>query len=213
MAPYIDRFQAAAYRSTVMYGSELNPDLALDATRTPYDKGVVDAILMDFKDGVITSATALPGKCFAIVREASYVLFEMGIDNVITIGNVSANSKRQFSIVQAQLDNDISTGFVSNQPANAHAWLTLDTGQILDPTILPSWAYHDEDRVMDLDDAIYLSGHPCEALLSYDPFVTGFVYHLRVVTHPMASESFTKYLEWLEHSRIFKRNIARKREA
>ena len=213
MTFYIQKFQSAAFRSTLLYGGELNPPLALETARAPYGAEVVDAVLSDFTDGVVTSAMALPGNCFAIVREASYVLFEMGIDNVITIGNVVANGKDQFFIDQAKVVNDISIGFEPSKPANAHAWLTLDTGQILDPTILPSWAYHDEGRVTELNDAIYLSGQPCGAQFTHEPFLTGFVYHLQVVTHPIAYESFAKYSEWLEHSSIFKRNIARKREA
>lgn len=211
MKSYIDRFQSAAFRSTFLYGEKLNPSISIDANRAEYDKSVVEAIVNDFKNGVVTSATALPGHCFAIIREASYVLFEMGIDNSITIGNVYANDRPHFSTTQQSVEQDITEGFNPLAPANAHAWLTLDTGQIVDPTILPSWAYHVENREIEIENAIYLSGTPVDVTLLYEPYLTGFAYHLRVVTHPVSGESFKRYCDWLDHSGIFKRNIAKQR--
>jgi len=212
MNSYIERFQFVMGRSTRLYGADTNPALLLDITRPPYDDAVVAAVVSDFKDGVVDRASALPGNCFAIVREASYVLFEMGIDNAVTIGTVSANGRPHFSTTQSSVDRDMSSGFIPNSLANSHAWLTLDSGQILDPTILPSWAYHDEGREIELEDAIYLSGLRSEVKLEHDPFQTGFAYHLHVVSHPFAVESFQRYLDWLKHATIFKRKIARQRD-
>jgi len=180
MNTYAKRFQTAFFESTVLYGAELNPPLALEGKRPIYGKFVVDAILSDFEDGVATSAVALAGRCFAVAREASYVLFGMDIDNSITIGTVSVNGRPHFTTTANSIWQEMKEGFKPGIPANAHAWLTLDSGQILDPTILPSWAYHNEGRILELADAIYLSGISEQPNLVYTPYLTGFAYHLGV---------------------------------
>lgn len=157
------QFQAAFARSTQLCGAELNPELDLDRTRS-YGQEVVEALVADFRDGVVTSALELPGNCFTAIREASYVMFELGIDNAVTIGTVSVNGQAHFSTTRESVERDLKEGFNPMEHiTNAHAWLTLDSGQILDPTILPSWAYHDESRELAMGDAIYLeavTGHP-----------------------------------------------------
>jgi hypothetical protein len=209
-----DQFQAAFARSTELYGDELNPELDLEHTRA-YGQEVVAEVVADFRDGVVTSAMELPGHCFNAVREASYVLFEMGIDNAVTIGTVSVNGQPHFSTTRASVERDLQEGFKPMEHiTNAHAWLTLDSGQILDPTILPSWAHREEGRELGLEEAIYLDGVTRLPLMVHEPFITGFSYHLRVLSHPFFLPTpFHRYAEWLEHSRIFKRKIRRARAA
>jgi hypothetical protein len=80
----------------------------------------------------------------------------------------------------------------------------------LDPTILPSHAYHAEQLELALPDAIYLSGVTEKPKLSHLPYVTGFAYHFRVVTHSLAVESYALYTEWLEHTLTYKRILREK---
>jgi hypothetical protein len=206
------KFQAAFARSTRFYGVELNPELDLDSTRS-YGQEVVDAVAADFCDGVVKSALELPGNCFNAVREASYVLFKMDIDNAVTIGTVSVNGQPHFSTTRESVERDLREGFKPMAHiTNAHAWLTLDSGQILDPTILPSWAYHDEGRELGLGEAIYLESVTDRPLIAHEPFITGFSYHLRVLSHPyLLPAPFHRYAEWMEHAGIFKRKIRRAR--
>lgn len=205
-------FQAAFARSTELYGAQLNPDLDLDVSRS-YGHAVVRAVVADFRDGVVKSALDLPGNCFHAVLDASYVLLEMGIDNAVTIGNVSVNGRPHFDISAASVERDVREGF---QPwehvTNAHAWLTLDSGQVLDPTILPSWAYHEEGRELALDEAIYLGAvtdHPC---INHEPFITGFAYHLHVLSHPvLLPAAFQRFGKWMNDAEIYKRSIRMRR--
>lgn len=132
MDDYITKFLSAAFRSTALYGDEINPPLTIRAEQPLYGLPVIDAIVTDFLDGVVNDSAGLSGNCFGLVREASYVLFELGIDNSVTIGNVSVNSNPYFTTTEDTLASEMREGFRPDIPANAHAWLTLDSGQILD---------------------------------------------------------------------------------
>lgn len=204
---YLDQFDAVFTRSSAQCGADFNPGLLAVATGTTYGADVVDEVVADFKDGVVKSALELPGNCFAICRDASCVLFEAGIDHVVTIGNVTIEGSAQFDVTQDIIDRQILQGYVPLEPANAHCWLTLDSGQVLDPTILPSWAFHhDGGRELPLDEAIFLSGlHGTPAVVHW-PMLTGFAFHLGVVTHPSDRRSYV-HEEWMQHSMTFKRNI------
>lgn len=208
MSSYMERFAAAHLKSTSLFGPQINPRLNVDPARS-YGAEVVKAVADDLKDGVVTSAVALAGICFQIAREASYVLFELGIDNAVTIGTVLVDSKPYFTTTEQSLEAELRTGFEPNVAANAHAWLTLDSGQVIDATLLPSIAYHQHRREIEIDEAVYLSNG--DGAIEYIPMLTGFSYHLRVVTHPLAGESFVRYCTWLKHVGIFQRKIARMR--
>jgi hypothetical protein len=88
--------------------------------------------------------------------------------------------------------------------------LTLDTGQIVDLTVLASYFHRTRQEVPPLEEAIYLSGHMNSYTVTHTPFMVGFAYHLKVVTHPLATDgSYERYLKWLEHVDVFRRRIAR----
>jgi|GEM_PF-6202913 len=205
-------FLQAFHRSSNLYGSDLNPQLEVSQDRN-YGSEVTRAVVLDLMDGVVSSALELPGRCFNAVREASYVLFEMGIDNAITIGNVAINDRLQFSTNQDSIDADMIEGFKPFNPiTNAHAWLTLDSGQVLDPTILPSWWYKEHGKEITLTEAIYLSGPNHDLTVEHSPYLTGFSYHLKVISHPIfLPDDYGCFKDWLEHAYIFKRNIERSR--
>jgi hypothetical protein len=128
MSEYINAFSSATSFSSILFGEELNPPVAMNPERVPHGQTVINAIVADFADGVIRSTLDLPGNCFRFVRDASYVLFENGIDHVVTIGNVTVNGLAHFTCTPESVAIEFEKGFQPELVANAHAWLTLDTG-------------------------------------------------------------------------------------
>lgn len=211
MNDYIERYKKTEQFCLNEYRS-VTPPLTLCLKKEPYGKQVIDTIVADFLDGVVTSASALIGNCFCATREASYALFEAGIDNSLTIGNVAVNGKPRYTTTAATIRTEMQKGYVPSKPANAHAWLTLNTGQVVDLTVLASYYHHSGLKVPPLEDAIYLSGHTRSEPVTHTPYLTGFAYHLHVVSHPFAHDgSFERYQTWLEHVGVFRRKIAHRR--
>lgn len=213
MSQYLEKYKKAEQFCLNEYGPGVTPALKFRPEKEPYGKSVIDDIVADFLDGVVKSASGLIGQCFHATREASYVLFEAGIDNSVTIGNVSIAGKPQFSTTAATLRKEMQKGFVPAEPANAHAWLTLDSGQVIDLTILASYAHRTGKGEPSLEEAIYLSDYTSFAQMVHTPYMTGFAYHLRVVSHPWSTDgSYACYRDWLDHVDVFRRKIARQSE-
>lgn len=207
---YIKKFNASYEQTTSKFGQELNPPLITHDSLSQYDSNIIHELKKDFFDGVISSPEGLIGKSFHMVRDASYVLFEMGIDHVITIGNVSFDNTPYFSTSIESINNEIKEGFVKEKTANAHAWLTLDTGQILDLTILQSSNHKYKLDSLSFEDSIYLSGVSANPNILHEPLLTGFVYHFKVVLSPDNTMP-NIYSEWFKHLYEYKQLIAEKR--
>jgi hypothetical protein len=211
MNDYIEKFQSAHFRSTLLYGEQMNPSLNIDLEQQPYDLSIINAIVVDFKDGVVNDSSGLPGNCFGLAREASYVLFELGVDNAVTIGNVLVDNEPHFTTTEETLALEVKEGFLPDIPANAHAWLTLSSGQILDVSILASYAHQSGKELPLLSESIFLSGCIDVPTVHHLPFITGLAYHFKVVTHPNVTDgSYNRYYDWLKDSYIFKKNIETK---
>ena len=207
---YLKKFDSCYDYTTTNFGQELNPPLITHDSLSQYDSNIINELKKDFFDGVITAPEQLIGECFRVVREASYVLFQMGIDHVVTIGNVSFDNVPYFTTTLESIKNEMSEGFVKEKPANAHAWLTLDTGQILDLTILQSRSHHSKLGNLTFEDSIYLSGVSTNCKISHKPLLTGFAYHFKVFLSPDNTIP-NIYSEWFKHLYDYKNLIAEKR--
>jgi hypothetical protein len=68
--------------------------------------------------------------------------------------------------------------------ANAHFWITLVDGSILDGTLQPSIAHRDgRQEPLSFYDAIYIKRHDFSDGLEYLPLMIGLHYHFEVVIH------------------------------
>lgn len=212
LSTYTQKFQVALARSSELFLPEINPHMELDQDLVIDRNVVVSAICKDFLDGVVTNPYAMIGGCFQLAREASYVLFECGLDHTLTIGNVHLDGKPYFTTTLESLKEELQGLISPNAPANAHAWLTLQTGQVVDVTILASSAHKAGNLDLTLEDAIFVSTDEESRDICYEPLMTGFGYHLTVVSNPAVTNgSYERYCKWIDDTAIYKRIIGKAR--
>ncbi len=198
MEEYSSLYEQSKLRSKELFGSEFQPNvMAIDKEQPDYDSElIVNSIIRDFQD-FIPSTRALVGSCFKAVREASYVLNDLSIPHYLTIGNVKYCGKNYYSTSVSSLFQEIKQGYFPQSPANAHAWLTLNSGQVVDLTILSSLnARENNDTELGWEQAIYVSSSNSKSDLKYTPMLVGFGYHLKVASAPF-DLNFDNYFQWL----------------
>lgn len=193
---YNKQLERAFNKSIEIFGEFFTPSLtAID--KPSYNTDEIKKIISDdLLDGVIKRSSALAGKCYILVREASYVLHDNGIKHSLTIGNVKVNGKPYFTTTLESLTKEVENGYIPFEPANAHAWLTLDSGQILDLSILASIANKNKEKELSVFDAILVSKNDTPSKLEHIPMFTGFGYHFKVVTNQNIDSRFDVYLQW-----------------
>lgn len=208
---YPEAFRQAASRSH-------SPDFPLANTPLEIDPGapvdadtIRQAIALDLADGVVDTSLALVGRCFMVAREMSYVLFELSIPHAVTIGNVNVDGKPYFTTTLDTLAAEFTEGYVGGKDANAHCWLTLIDGSVLDATILPSLHYH---RALDtaplpLIDAIFLAAPSDSGALCHTPMLTGFNYHTAVFSSPIVDRNWPTIAQWINDFALVRRRMTR----
>ncbi len=194
---YKTAFYEAMARSLSVFDPMFTPTFLLD-NKTKYDVDYIKKIISDdFLDGVEKNPCALTGRCFMLAREASYVLHENGIRHYLTIGNVLVDGKPYYKTTIDSLMADVKNGYTCDEIVNAHVWLTLDSGQVLDLTMLSSIGHKNDKHKSSIYDAVYVSSDCKDDALVHVPMLAGFGYNLKVVTHPDLNSSwFDAYSEW-----------------
>ena len=206
MQNYFDLFTEASNRTDAIAGRmsnyplQITPELFLDIPM------IVAGIERDFSD-FLPNTDMLPGKCFVVARELSYVLCELGIRHTVTVGDIELVDGLYAGVTLEKLLQDVSDGyqldFVDGIPTgkliDAHAWITLENGMVIDATILPS--QHRKNvgatEMLSFADAVYYTGKPNTPVIRHIPMLTGFVYHQRVLTAVMDGD-FQNYFQWYE---------------
>jgi hypothetical protein len=172
----------------------IDPDLILDHDH------IRRSVANDLSDGVATNTWQLAGRCYLVARELSYILFDLKIPHAITIGNVSLDGRPYFSTTLNTLSKEFAVGYVPSTPANAHCWITLSNGSVLDASLAPSIAHREgQDDPLSFYDAVLVAPHGLTKRLEYEPLLTGFHYHFNVVTHPFLDRHYRTYTSWVEH--------------
>jgi hypothetical protein len=139
----------------------------------------------------------LIGECFGTVQIASEALLHNGIRHTVTIGNVLVNGKPYFNVSDESIMNDLNEGYIPNEPANAHAWITLENGCIVDMTILSSLAHHKlNKKPPKWIKSIYTSNETNSMKLSHIPYHLGPEYIIRVVNGP-SDHAFVHAYNWM----------------
>ena len=204
LTSYISKFSEAKKWTDHHYDQSMNYDLLIDENKNINVEKVVEAIAKDFSD-FIRDSDWLPGRCFRIVREISYVLFELKIKHTVTIGDIELKDGKYVNITRKDLIEEIRAGYQIDfneqgvpigKTANAHCWITLENGLIIDATILASQNRKNNDyKPLPFKEAIYYSGKKDTPVVKYIPLITGFAYHYLVLTHEMDG-SFDTYMHW-----------------
>ncbi|CAH0530703.1 hypothetical protein CTH30272_03045 [Allocatenococcus thiocycli] len=198
MNEYQELYKQAMLRSEEIFGSKYLPNkMSIDLSLKDYSTDVIkNALIADFQE-FIPSTNALVGSCFKVVREASYVLNELGVPHYLTIGDVTYKGKPYYRTTVGSIFKEIKQGYVPHAPANAHAWLTLESGQVVDLTILSSVNKREHpESELPWSQAIYVSSSEDSSELSHTPILQGFGYHLNVVSHPFEM-NYSIYVQWI----------------
>ncbi len=194
---YLASLDAAMNRSRAIGLSEYETRLAFDPALAVDLAAVREKVVEDFSDGWLEDTSALPGRCYLVARDLSYILLNMKIPHAITIGNVLLDGAPYFTTTLASLRADLDDGYIANEPANAHCWITLLDGSIVDGTLNASIAHKEGAAApIPFEEAVYAKRHDQRDRLDYMPLLTGFHYHMRVVTNPYQDRHYETYMKW-----------------
>lgn len=200
---YLEQFAAAHAWSERHAHPRLNHSISLDPRKQVDMDRIIDALEHDFAD-FVTSTDSLRGHCFQVVREISYVLFDLRVRHAVTIGDVTLPNGPYVGTSKQRLKRELRQGYKLDfdhagrpveVPAHAHAWITLENGQVIDGTILSSINHSAGRPPLALKDAFYHSG--LDTGITHVPLVTGFAYHYLVLTHPV-DRFYPTYTQWYE---------------
>lgn len=124
------------------------------------------------------------GNCFKFVRISSFALMRERIRHTVTIGNVMINGKAVYKTSAASIAKDMEDGYDESTTAEAHAWITLQNGAVIDLTILSHLANREKRKPLKLITGIFGSDLPSGHQIHYFPYFLGPAYMLRVTTPP-----------------------------
>jgi hypothetical protein len=198
---YAKQFYAAQDWTNRHTDPQLNYPLKIDDRLEIDMDQVVSALAEDFSD-FVKSTDILPGNCFPAIREVSYVLFDLKIRHVVTIGDVQIQDDLYVGMSKQKLKKELREGYKIKfndsgepvgVPADAHAWITLENGQIIDATILASMNRREAREALNLRDCFYYFGRAKD--IYHIPLMTGFGYYSRVLTDPRDS-FYEIYKNW-----------------
>lgn len=212
MYDYSSAFASAHRFSSMRMGTELNPSFPLsDGSKLQVaDLAPVLARVLAHHFETVESTD---GHCLFATMIMSLCLCGQEVPHAITIGDVEYdNGTRYTKDSEESLLEDVKKGFVvkfvdgvpSLEPANVHSWITLQNGQILDPTISPHIDVIREVRSLttkDFKKAIFGIGHPDPRVAKHIPMLTGLNYHMQVATgfnHLLGikEQNFDIYQKW-----------------
>lgn len=196
---YLRQFQDAMARSRDRDWPELDARLNLDPGRTLDLEAIRRAVAEDFSVDFVDNTWELAGRCYLVARELSYVLFNLRLPHAVTIGNVLLDGKEYFTTTLDSLTEELRKGYIPNEPANAHCWITLVDGSILDSSLMPSIAHREGAKAPpSFYEAVTLQRHDAVDRLKYRPYLTGLHYHFNVVTHHLFDRHFETYAQWVD---------------
>ena len=129
MKEYLRLFREAMERTNSVSRGLSNYPLELEPSHFIDLPAVALAIAKDFSE-FLPHTDVLPGKCFRVARELSYVLFDLRIRHTVTVGDVELNDGLYVNVSSEQLLRDVLEGYQldsiegrpAGKPINAHAW-------------------------------------------------------------------------------------------
>lgn len=139
------------------------------------------------------------GECYFYTQCISMDLCMKGIPHSVTIGDVEVNGKPLYGTTAASLADDLSAGYDQTAPANAHAWITLPDGEVVDAVILHSIARREKRKPLKLIQSIYLSHGKHSQRINHIPVTVGVDYIEKVVAaqNPVSAHMIGMWLQGL----------------
>jgi hypothetical protein len=167
---------------------------------------VVEAIARDLS-GFLPHTDVLPGQCFRVARELSYILFKLGIRHTVTVGDIELIDGLYVGLSIDRLQQDVAEGYGLDfqngrpvgRPINAHAWITLENGCVIDTTILPSQHRKSQNpsEFLTFSEAVYFSGKEHTPVVRHIPMMTGLADHQLVLIGEGDGDA-QNYCQWSE---------------
>lgn len=206
MQNYIESYREAAERTDILAGRMSNYPLEIDPDLTIDMNLVVTAIAKDFSE-FLPHTDVLPGMCFRVALELSYVLFELGVRHTVTVGDIELVDGLYVGLTLDKLLQDVADGYQldivdglpAGKPIEAHAWITLENGFVIDATVLASQHRKSVNpmEVLSFENAVYYTGKPNTPVIRHIPMMTGLVYHQKVLT-ALVDGDLQRYCQWYE---------------
>lgn len=204
MQNYLQSFREAVERTDALAAGMSNYPLKIDPS-FDIDMGLVVAEIAKEFSEFLPHNEVLPGQCFRVARELSYILLNLGVRHAITIGDVKLFDGLLVGLTLDQLMRDVTEGyqlsFVDNLPAGKpmtpHVWITLENGVVVDATILASLhrKRSTPDNAISFESVVYYTGKPDSPVIQHMPMMTGFVYQQKVPT-TLRSGDQQNYRQW-----------------
>lgn len=137
------------------------------------------------------------GECYFYTQCISMDLCKKGIAHSVTIGDVEVDGKALYGTTLESLADDLKTGYDPSAPANAHAWITLPDGEVVDAVILHSIAKRKKRKPLKLIQSIYHSGAKQTEHINHLPLTVGVDYIEKVVAaqNPISSHMIGLWLD------------------
>ncbi|WP_413494053.1 hypothetical protein [Shewanella baltica] len=179
---YLDRFNEVALSQKSMT-SEINLWCPID-TAAVSTADLADQVIRRSLKVVGFTPKDLIGKCFNAITGASNALLAENIRHTVTIGDVHVKGKSYFNTSPQVIQEEMEQGFVPNAPIQAHAWITLEDGTILDLTILSSLANKEKRKIPKMIKAIFRSDEPARKDLTHIPYMLGPMFIIRTTLEP-----------------------------
>ena len=222
ISEYDQQFAAAKQLNIDLFAGTYGSDPVMDAQARVTATDLATLLLEHFRArGQRLTYAVIANQCFMMAALASLALSRRDIAHSVTIGDVRSRRKPNsrtsdapqrpnpwgYSTTVETLKKEMDLGFRDGS-AHAHAWITLSSGQVFDPSIIASDAVHPRnpqrrppqtslDTVEALSLAIYLSDGDSIGAYEHKPLLTGYGFHFRALTGPK-DPFFHEYRECLD---------------
>lgn len=184
MTTYIDQFNELARSQDSKYGVSDTKLWTQVCTESESQVDLAGELARSVIKSFCETPTDLIGKCFNISSVISIALCKAGIRHVFTVGDVKFKGTSYFNVTRDSLERSFSLGYERTKTLDAHAWITLSCGTVIDATIIPSIAYHKFGKHLKFIQSLYRSDLPTKYPIAHQPLLLGPMFSIRTNWEP-----------------------------
>ncbi|MBL4781671.1 MAG: hypothetical protein JKX92_05460 [Porticoccaceae bacterium] len=177
---YVEAFNALSVKQEGFKGGDIKPWVSVDSSIYCDVDSAIEIARKSIKNAPIKVDPI--GNCFLYTQFVSEGLLNAGIKHTVTVGNVFVNGKPHYQTTEESIKEDLTAGYDPTKNANAHTWITLENGIVLDSTILHSIAKRESRKAIKLIKSMYISSMNGRDDIDYYPYHLGTEYMARVVS-------------------------------
>tara|TARA_R110001599_G_C12275986_1_gene662387 strand:+ start:9730 stop:10356 length:627 start_codon:yes stop_codon:yes gene_type:complete len=192
---YVENFNKLAAKQEGFKGSDIKPWISVNPTVFCDVDRAMEIARKSIKNAPFKINPI--GNCFLYTQFVSEGLLNHGIKHTVTVGNVFVNGKPHYPTTEESIKEDLIEGYNPSKTANAHTWITLENGVVLDSTILHSIAKSECRKPIKSIKSIYVSGASGRDRIEYYPYHLGTEY-MTIVVAGQNEISFQIIGNWTE---------------